>query len=75
MSSTQKRDENYVITLANDILVITLQYINGANQHIYTSNLHNVLCQLYLIFLKKERKVKVTYHHQVLKPGLGVILT
>ena len=33
----------------NIMVGITLQYINVSNWHLYNLNLHNVVCQLYLI--------------------------
>lgn len=39
--------------LANTIVIIILQYINVSNKHMYTLNLHAIICKLYL---NKARK-------------------
>ena len=41
--------------LAKAMVVIILQYISVSNQHVYTLNLHKVICQLY--FNKAGKKI------------------
>ena len=38
------------------MVVIILQYINVSNQHMFTLNLYNVICQLYLNKAGKGRR-------------------
>lgn len=41
----------------NLIVIIIVQYIHVSNHHVYTLNLHNVLCQLYLSKAGKNLKI------------------
>lgn len=51
--------------LANGTVVILLQYINGSNQYVYTSNVYNAVCQLclnkkiILCFKDKEKQIRL----------------
>lgn len=40
--------------LANTMERVILQYINVSEQYVYTLNIHNDICQLYLNFFKKR---------------------
>lgn len=43
--------------LANAVVVILLKYISASKEFIYTLNLYNVICKLYLIKAGRRNKV------------------